>query len=342
MKVLGLDTTADDTCAAVVEDGQRILSNIVCSQSPLHAKYGGIVPQIAAYEHLRHVLPVVDEACRRAHLPLDGIDLLATGQAYDRAHTYYRVCVDTARVLARVLSKPLVGVDHVEAHVCVNFTVHPELSYPFVCLTVAGGHTILALARGQGEYQLLGQTRDDAAGEAFDKVARILGFGYPGGPVIDLAAEKGNPRAFPFKSPLIDHQGFDFSYAGLKTAVLYEVSRLKKGFGSSLPEGVVWDLAASFRQAAVAVLVTKLFQAAVRFGVKRVVLGGGVAANKRLRQMVDEGGRQRGLVVYYPPSVLCTDNAVGTAALGYSQFKIQGGDELLNLSYFRESVLGKV
>lgn len=341
MKVLAVDTTADDTCAAVVEDGQKILSNIVHSQSLLHVRFGGIVPQIASYEHLRNILPVVDEACRQAQIGLDQIDLFATGQAYDRAHTYYLVCLDTAKIFAKVFGKPLVGVDHIEAHILVNFVVHPRLDYPFISLTVAGGHTILVWVRGFADYQILGQTRDDAAGEAFDKVARLLELGYPGGPVIDRAARAGNPQAFKFKSPMKGENNFDFSYSGLKTAVFYEVRDLKEKYGDPLPSEMTNDLAASFRRAAVGALTEKIFRATRELGLKKVVLGGGVAANELLRDLVDRAGREHGVAVFYPPKVLCTDNAVGTAALAFRQFRSRGGDDLLKLSYFRETVLGQ-
>lgn len=339
MNVLGIDTTADDTCAAIVEEGRVIRSDIVCSQSSLHAKFGGIVPQMAAYEHLRQILPAVEAACRESRISLTKIDLIATGQAYDRSHTYYLVCLETAKILAWVLRKPLVGVDHIAAHISVNFLVHPQLSHPFIALTVAGGHTILVFAKGWGDYQILGQTRDDAAGEAFDKVARLLGLGYPGGPAIDEAAKMGDADAFNFRSPMKSSPDFDFSYSGLKTAVVYEVVRLKKVYGDRLPQGTISNLAASFRRAAIDVLVEKLLRASEQLGIKRLVLGGGVAANDLLRREIEEACREKSCEVFYPPKNLCTDNAVGTAVLGYHQFQQRGADDLRRLSYFREKVL---
>ncbi len=338
MKVLGLDTTADDTCAAVVADGKKIFANVVFSQSRLHEKYGGIVPQIASREHLKNILPVADEALNQAGLKLKNIDLISVGQSPDPALSYYHIGLTTAKSLAYVLKIPLVGVDHMEAHIFANVPVHPDLTFPFISLTAAGGHTILVLVKDLGRYKVLGSTRDDAAGEAFDKVARILGLGYPGGPAIDAAAALGNPKAFNFPRPMKNHKGFDFSYSGLKTAVYLQVKKMTAG-GRKLLAGEVSDLAASFRAATVDSLLDKTFKACREFGLKRVVLGGGVAANDLIRAEADRFGREKGIDIFYPPKNLCTDNAVGTATLGYHQFKKKGPDDLFKLSYFRKSPL---
>lgn len=338
MKVLGLDTTADDTCAAVVEDGKKILANAGFSQRLLHQKYGGIVPQIASREHLKNVLPVIDAALKQSNLKLKDIDLFSVGQSPDPALSYYHTGLTTAKILAYVLNRPLVGVDHMEAHIFANFPVHPDLAFPFVSLTAAGGHTLLCLIRGFGDYQILGVTLDDAAGEAFDKVARILGLGYPGGPAIDKVAALGNPKAFSFPRPMKNHKSFDFSYSGLKTAVYLQVKKIIGG-GRKLLDKEIYDLAASFRAATVDSLLDKTFKACQQFGLKRVVLGGGVAANDLIRKQADVLGQKNKVSIFYPPKNLCTDNAVGTASLGYQQFIKKGPADLFTLSYFRKSPL---
>ena len=339
LKGLGIDTTADDTCAAVVEDGKRILSNIIFSQSSLHAKFGGIVPQIASYEHLRNVLPAVEAALRQSGLSLPPIDLFSVGLSPDPALSYYFTSLNTAKIFSAVFTKPLVGVDHMEGHIFANLVEHPEIKFPFVSLTVAGGHTILSYVTDFGEYEILGQTRDDAAGEAFDKVARLLSLGYPGGPAIDTASETGNDSAYDLPRPMIKDDSFDFSFSGLKTAVWYLVRDLKKGFGEVLPEPLVKDIAASFRRAAVEVLVEKLFKAAKLKKVNLVVLGGGVAANDLIRKEAKTRGGREGLKVFFPSKNLCTDNAVGTAAVGYYRFLRGGNDDLLTLKHYRERPL---
>lgn len=339
MLVLGIDTTADDTCAAVVSQGRTVVANLVFSQSPLHEKFGGIVPQIAAAEHLRNILPVVDGALRRAGVGVKDLGLIAVGQSPDPALAYYYVGHLTAKALAYVCHLPLVGVDHMEAHVFANLAVFPELRFPFVSLTAAGGHTLLVIAKDFGRYRVLGSTLDDAAGEAFDKVARILGLGYPGGPAIDRAARDGKSQAFDFPRPMIRHPGYNFSYSGLKTAVNLKVKKLRQDNGrrGNLTVGQVRDLAASFRAAVVDSLLLKALKAVEEFSLKRLVLGGGVAANDLIRERAQELSRERDLTVYYPPKELCTDNAVGTAVLGYYQFRKRGADDLFKLSYFRKS-----
>lgn len=339
MKVLGIDTTADDTCAALVEDGRRILSNVVHSQSKLHAKFGGIVPQIASYEHLRNILPCVEAALNEAKVRLPEIDLIAFGQSPDRALSYYHISLNTAKVFAVVLGKPLVGVDHMESHILANFAVFTDLEFPFVALTVAGGHTILSYVGGFGQYEILGQTKDDAAGEAFDKVARLLNLGYPGGPVIDEAAKKGNSSAYNFPRPMIKDSSLDFSFSGLKTAVYYLIRDLKEKRGEALPLEVTYDLAASFRAAVVDVLIDKLFRALDLKKVRTIVLGGGVSANDLLRGIASKRAKEVGMKLYYPPKELCTDNAVGIAVVGYYKFKKCGGDDLLTLKHYRENPL---
>lgn len=341
MFVLAMDTTADDTCAAVVKDGKKILANVVFSQSKLHEKYGGIVPQIASREHLKNIIPVIDAALKQSKIELENIDLIAVGQSPDPALSYYHIGLTTAKMFAYILKKPLVGVDHMEAHIFANLAIFPELKFPFISLTAAGGHTLLVRAFDFGDLEILGSTLDDAAGEAFDKVARILGLGYPGGPAIDEAAALGNPKAYEFPRPMAHHKGFDFSYSGLKTSVFLKVRGLKEEGGGELATDQVNDLAASFRAATVDSLLDKTFKACREFNLKRLVLGGGVAANNLIRVQADAAGKNFGLEVYYPPKNLCTDNAVGTATLGFYQFKNKGADDPFKLSYFRQSPLEK-
>lgn len=339
MLVLGIDTTADDTCAAVVADGRKILSNVIHSQSVLHEKYGGIVPQIASREHLKNIIPVVDLCLKEAGIKLSDVDLISVGQSPDKALSYYHVGTTTAKMFAYVLKVPLVGVDHMESHIFANLAIFGGLTFPFISLTASGGHTLLVLAKGLGNLEILGSTLDDAAGEAFDKVARLLGLGYPGGPVIDQAASNGNPRAYEFPRPMSKHKGYNFSYSGLKTALVLKVKELEeKGRGKLTPQQVS-DLAASFRAAIVDSLLDKTFKSVGEQKLNKVVLGGGVAANDLIRNQAKFQGSKLGIEVYFPPKKLCTDNAAGTATLGFYQFKKRGGDDIFKLSYFRQSPL---
>lgn len=339
--VLGMDTTADDSCAAVVVDGTKILANAVFSQSKLHAQYGGIVPQIASREHLKNIIPVIDQALVEARLKLADVNLISVGQSPDPALSYYQIGLTTAKMLAYVLKVPLVGVDHMEGHIFANLAIHPNLKFPFISLTAAGGHTLLVKANDFGNYEILGSTLDDAAGEAFDKVARILGLGYPGGPTIDKAAALGNPKSFNFPRPMKSHKSFDFSYSGLKTAVFLKVKKLKEENGGELRPAQINDLAASFRAATVDSLLDKSFKVCKIFNLDQLVLGGGVAANDLIRKQATEMGVETGVKVFFPPKNLCTDNAVGTATLGFFQFKNKGGDDPFKLSYFRQNPLEK-
>ncbi|MCL5003891.1 MAG: tRNA (adenosine(37)-N6)-threonylcarbamoyltransferase complex transferase subunit TsaD [Patescibacteria group bacterium] len=341
MNVLGIDTTADDTCAAIVFDGYKILSNIVASQISLHRPFGGIVPQIASREHLKNIIPSIDQALNESGLSFKDIHLISVGQSPDPALSYYHIGITTAKFLAYVLNLPLVGVDHMEAHLFANFAVFRELKPPFISLTAAGGHTLLTLVRGYGDYEILGSTLDDAAGEAFDKAARILGLSYPGGPSIDEAAKEGQPGAYKFPRPMSHHRGYDFSYSGLKTAVYLKVKELKEDGGGNLSQSQTADVAAGFREAVVDSLLTKAFSAIREYNVNIFVLGGGVAANNLIRSEAESRGKRKGVKVYYPPKNLCTDNAVGTAVLGYFQYQRRGGSNIFELPYFRKSPLAK-
>ena len=315
MIILGLETSCDETAAAVVTEGKRILSNVVASQIEIHARYGGVFPEMASRQHIRDILPVIEEALSQAKMELGQLDGIAVTIGPGLAGSLV-VGVNAAKGLALALNLPLIGINHLEAHIYTIWTQGPEVGFPLLCLIASGGHTSLVLMSGHGEYLPLGQTLDDAAGEAFDKVARLLGLGYPGGPAIQEKAEEGDPKAFDLPRAWLPGT-YNFSFSGLKTAVLYLVRRLEKE-SNELP---LADLAASFQTAVVDVLVEKTKEAAEEHGVKQVLLAGGVAANTLLRQ---EMRRRVEIPVLYPPPELCTDNAVGVAAAGW--FRLEAGE----------------
>jgi len=309
--ILGLETSCDETAAAVVTEGRRILSNAVASQIEIHARYGGVFPEMASRQHIRDILPIIEEALSQAEMELGQLDGLAVTVGPGLAGSLV-VGVNAAKGLALALNLPLIGINHLEAHIYTIWTQGAEIEFPLLCLIASGGHTNLVLMTGHGQYEPLGQTLDDAAGEAFDKVARLLGLGYPGGPAIQEKAQEGDPKAFDLPRAWLPGT-HDFSFSGLKTAVLYLVRRLE-GEEKELP---LADLAASFQAAVADVLVEKTRLAAQEHGVKQVLLVGGVAANTLLRQEMRERVE---VSVLYPPSELCTDNAVGVAAAGWFRF----------------------
>ncbi|MFC1944894.1 tRNA (adenosine(37)-N6)-threonylcarbamoyltransferase complex transferase subunit TsaD [Chloroflexota bacterium] len=311
MKILGIETSCDETSAAVVEDGTEILSNLVSSQINLHSRYGGVVPEVASRQHLLAALPVVKGALAGAEVGLQDISAVAVTHGPGLAGSLL-VGVNLAKGLALAGGLPLIGVNHLEGHIYANWLGGTVPSFPLVCLIVSGGHSDLILIKGHGDYLRLGQTLDDAAGEAFDKVSRILGLGYPGGPAIEKAAGTGEAR---FRLPRAWLGGSDdFSFSGLKTAVLH----LTRELGEPLP---VADVAASFQEAVVDVLAAKTAAAARRHRVKQVLLAGGVAANGRLRQ---EMARRCPVPLLLPTPVLCTDNAAMIASCGYFRFAAGG------------------
>ena len=310
-RVLAIETSCDETAAAVVEDGRHVLSSVVSSQVDLHARYGGVVPELAGRAHVELLTPVVAEALLEA-----GVENRADGRpALDAVAATIGpgligallVGVSAAKAMALAWGLPFVGVNHLEGHLAAAFLEEPELEFPLVVLLVSGGHTMLVLMEGPGSYRLLGQTVDDAAGEAFDKVARFLGLGYPGGPVIDQVSIEGDPKAVEFPRAMID-EGHDFSFSGLKTAVITYVRKN--------PEAAVADVAASFQEAVVDVLVSKARRAALDLGVKGLCLAGGVAANSLLRERTLDVCIAEGLRPFIPSRSLCTDNAamIGVAA----------------------------
>ncbi|MCK4722577.1 MAG: tRNA (adenosine(37)-N6)-threonylcarbamoyltransferase complex transferase subunit TsaD [Dehalococcoidia bacterium] len=311
MRILAIETSCDETAAAVVEDGAGILSNIVASQVDIHARYGGIVPEVASRQHLLTVLPVVESAMAEAKVAWQDIAAIAVTFGPGLAGSLL-VGVNVAKAIAFTQGLPLIGINHLEGHIYSNWLGNEQPVFPCLCLIASGGHSDLVLMTGHGQFERLGRTRDDAAGEAFDKGARILNLGYPGGPAIEEAAKNGTP-SLPLPRAWLKGSD-DFSFSGLKTALLHLVQNK-----DSLDASFVVEAAASFQQAIVDVLVTKTLQAGERLGVRQVLLGGGVAANKALG---DHFVRNSPIPVLIPPPSLCTDNAAMIAACGYYRFQL--------------------
>lgn len=323
IRILAIETSCDETAAAVVENGTRMLSNVIASQTDLHAKYGGVFPEVASRKHVELIYAVIRQAMQQAHIGYDDLDAIAVTKGPGLVGSLL-VGVNAAKGLALARRKPLIGVNHIEGHIYSLWLTEAaaEIEFPLLTLVVSGGHTELYLMRDHGVYEHLGGTLDDAAGEAFDKVGRLLGLPYPGGPAIDKAATQGNAQAYRFPRAVMQSEhGYNFSFSGLKTAVLRQT---KKFDNNRLP---VNDLAASFQAAVVESLVSKTLQAAQEHGVTAVHLAGGVSANRALRQAMSQ---QIDLPVRYPPPVLCTDNAAMIGAAAYWGFK-NGRFDTLNL-----------
>jgi N6-L-threonylcarbamoyladenine synthase len=314
--ILGIETSCDETSAAVVKGGKHILSNVIVSQGELHGEYGGIVPEIAARKHVEALTPAIREALFRADVTFWDLDGVAATLGPGLIGSLL-VGVAEGKSIAAVLDIPFVGVNHLEGHLYSNLIAHPEAELPAVCLIISGGHTLLVDARGHGDYEILGTTIDDAAGEAFDKVARFLGLDYPGGPEIDRLSLLGDPQAIDFPRSMLNEPGFDVSYSGLKTSVINHVRRSQ----SRGEEISVENIAASFQQAVVDIQVAKTLGAALHVGADRVFLCGGVAANSGLRQGLADACASRMLKLFVPPMELCTDNAGMIAACGAAMLK---------------------
>ena len=312
--ILAIESSCDETAAAIVRDGRQVISSVISSQIPLHAMYGGVVPEIASRAHVESVDPVVDEALKKAGMTLADVDAVAVTYGPGLVGALL-IGVSAAKALAYAADKPLIPVNHIEGHVSANYVAHPDLEPPFVCLVASGGHSHIVRVEDYGVYTLLGQTMDDAAGEAFDKAARVLGLPYPGGPLLDKLSREGNPHAL--KLPHVQTPGrYDYSFSGLKTAVLNEVNKAQmKGEEINVP-----DLAASFQDRIAGILAEKLLLAAADTGAKQVCLAGGVAANGRLRQLVNDGAQKLGAKVYLPELKFCGDNGAMIAAQGYYQY----------------------
>jgi N6-L-threonylcarbamoyladenine synthase len=323
MLILGIDTSCDDTSASIVENGKTILSNIVSSQAEIHSKYGGIVPELASRRHIELILPVVDETLKRAGVSLSDLSAIAVCNGPGLIGSLLVGC-SFAKAVCYSKNIPLIAVNHLEGHILSVFLERNQPEFPFLSLVVSGGHTSLYIAEGYGKYIELGRTRDDAAGEAYDKVAKLLGLGYPGGPIIEKIAEQGNSRAIDFPRAYLP-ESFDFSFSGLKTAVFNFVKRngLKvTGKDSSLitHHSLINDIAASFQVAVIDVLVRKVERAIKNKQLRCVALSGGVSANSSLRKRMKEIGDKRGVGVFIPSASLCTDNAAMIAAAGHHHF----------------------
>ncbi len=313
--ILAIESSCDETAAAVVKNGREVLSNVISSQIALHTLYGGVVPELASRKHMEKINQVVEAALDEAHMALEDITAVAVTYGPGLVGALL-VGVAEAKAIAYGAKKPLVGVHHIEGHVSANFIEHEDLEPPFICLIVSGGHTHLVVVKDYGEFEILGRTRDDAAGEAFDKVARAVGLGYPGGPKVDRAAKKGNPQAIRFPRAKVEGAPYDFSFSGLKSAVLNYINHAKM-MGEEIQ---VADLAASFQHAVVEVLVSHTVEAAVELGYGKVAIAGGVASNSALRDEMRKACKRRGLKLYYPSPVFCTDNAAMIGTAGYYEY----------------------
>lgn len=314
--ILGIESSCDETAAAVVKNGRTVLSNIISSQIDLHKLYGGVVPEIASRKHIEKINQVIEEALKEADMTLEQMDAIAVTYGPGLVGALL-VGVAEAKAISYAANKPLVGVHHIEGHVSANYIEHPDLEPPFLCLIVSGGHTHIVVVKDYGEYEIIGKTRDDAAGEAFDKVARAIGLGYPGGPKIDKMALEGNPDAIHFPRAHIEDAPYDFSFSGVKSAVLNHINmcEMKK------EEINRADIAASFQEAVVDVLTKRTILAAKDLGIKKIALAGGVASNKGLRNRMDKLCKENHFELYYPSPILCTDNAAMIGAAGYYEYK---------------------
>ena len=315
INILAIESSCDETAAAVVHNGREVRSNVISSQIDLHKLYGGVVPEIASRKHIEKINQVIEEALKEAHTTLDDID--AIGVTYGPGLVgALLVGVAEAKAIAFARNLPLIGVHHIEGHISANYIENPELEPPFLCLVVSGGHTHLVCVKDYGKYEILGRTRDDAAGEAYDKVARAIGLGYPGGPKIDRLAKEGNPEAVKFPKAHMEDSPFDFSFSGLKSAVLNHINGCRMKGESFDPA----DIAASFQKAVVDVLVENSMHAVEVYGMNRFALAGGVASNSALREGMKSACEKKGIQLYYPSPILCTDNAAMIGAAAYYEY----------------------
>mgnify|MGYP001044212372 FL=1 len=313
--ILAIESSCDETAASVVKNGRTILSNIISSQIQLHTIYGGVVPEIASRKHIEKINQVIEAALDEAKMELEQMTAIAVTYGPGLVGALL-VGVAEAKAIAYGAKKPLIGIHHIEGHVSANFIEHPDLEPPFVCLIVSGGHTHLVIVKDYGEFEIIGRTRDDAAGEAFDKVARAVGLGYPGGPKIDKAAKEGNPHAIEFPRGKVDGAPYDFSFSGLKSCVLNYINHAKM-LGEEI---CVPDLVASFQNSVVDSLVSRAVSAAKEFGYLKLAIAGGVASNTALRAGMEAACRKEGLSFYYPSPVFCTDNAAMIGVAGYYEW----------------------
>ena len=315
IRILAIESSCDETAAAVVCNGRDVRSNIISTQIPLHTLYGGVVPEIASRKHMERINQVITAALSEADTTLDDLDAVAVTYGPGLVGALL-VGVAEAKAIAFARKLPLIGVHHIEGHISANYIENKDLKPPFLCLVVSGGHTHLVNVEDYGVYRILGRTRDDAAGEAFDKVARAIGLGYPGGPKIEQKAKEGDPNAIPFPIARIEDAPYDFSFSGLKSAVPNNING-KKMKGESYSEA---DIAASFQKAVIGALVDHAMRAVEEFGADTFAIAGGVASNGTLRQAMEEACREKGVKFYHPSPILCTDNAAMIGAAAYYEF----------------------
>ena len=313
--ILGIESSCDETAASVVKNGREVLSNVISSQIAIHTEYGGVVPEIASRKHIENIKFVLDEALNKSNIQLEKIDLIAVTYGPGLVGALL-VGVSEAKALAFALDKPLIGVHHIEGHISANFVENKELEPPFLCLVVSGGHTHLVIVKDYGKYELIGRTRDDAAGEAFDKVARSIGLGYPGGPKVDKLAKEGNPEAIEFPRASVRDSEYDFSFSGLKSAVLNYLNQCEM----KNIEVNKADVAASFQKAVVDVLVDHSMKAVENYGFDKIAIAGGVASNSAIREAFSKECAKRNITFYHPSPIFCTDNAVMIASAAYYEY----------------------
>lgn len=313
--LLAIESSCDETAAAVVKNGREVLSNVISSQIDLHAIYGGVVPEIASRKHIEKINQIIREALQEAGLTLKETDGIAVTYGPGLVGPLL-VGVSAAKAISFATGIPLIGVHHIEGHISANYIENKELEPPFVCLVASGGHSHLVLVKDYGEYEIIGQTRDDAAGEAFDKVARAIGLGYPGGPKIDKLAKEGNPEAIHFPRAKVEENEYDFSFSGLKSAVLNYLNACQMK-GEEICRA---DVAASFQQAVVEVLVEHSIHALKQYGYDKFAIAGGVASNTALRAAFEERCKAEGIRFYHPSPILCTDNAAMIGTAGYYEY----------------------
>ncbi len=323
--ILSIESSCDETAAAVVRNGREVISSVISTQVPIHTLYGGVVPEIASRKHIERVNQVIEQALQDADMTLDDIDAIAVTRGPGLVGALL-VGVSVAKAISYAKNIPLVGVHHIEGHICANYIEYPNLEPPFMCLVVSGGHTHLVNVSNYGEYEVLGRTRDDAAGEAFDKIGREIGLGYPGGPKIEAAAKEGNPNAVDLPRAVVNDNVYDFSFSGLKSATLNYLNSVRmKGEEVNVP-----DVAASFQQAVVDALVEHAMLGVTEYGAKKLAIAGGVASNSTFREAMKTACEDKGIEFFCPSKILCTDNAAMIGCAGYYEY-INGRRDGLDL-----------
>lgn len=326
--LLAIETSCDETSVAVMENGRKILSNIISSQIETHKRFGGVVPEVASRLHLESINNIIKQSLDEANIGFNDLDAIVCTKGPGLIGALL-VGVSAAKSLSYALDIPLVGVNHMQGHICANYISHPDLKPPFISLVVSGGHTYLINVKSYSQYDIIGRTRDDAAGESYDKVARALGLPYPGGPEIDRAAKKGNKESVKFPRVIIDKETYDFSFSGLKTAVLNYLNH-EKQFNREIS---IENVSASFQQAVLDVLVDKSFRLVKELNMDKIVVSGGVAANSLLQEMMLERGKEENIKIYFPEKILCTDNAAMIGCAGYYDY-INGTRDGLDLKVY--------